>query len=139
MTLVLRIGLVLLAATMLTIGAWNQFWPRGFFDHFPTVYLLPPYSEHFSRDFGGAALGLGIVAACAAAMPRTVLVVPVLLGVWAWSLPHAVFHFAHLHHGSAADAWFNVIATGSAAALPAVLLAVAAVRARRDRRARSTG
>ena len=98
MTVVLRIGLALLAAVMLIVGAWNQFWPEHFFANFPTVNLLPPFSEHFARDFGGASLGVGIVLAAAALFPRTILVVPALLAVWAWSLPHFVFHMSELHH-----------------------------------------
>lgn len=135
MTLVLRLGLGALAAVMLTIGAWNQFWPREFFDSFPTVDLLPPYAEHFSRDFGGAALGVGLVLACATAVPRTVLVIPALLAVWAWSLPHFVFHLTELHHGTAADAAFTVVSTGGAALAPPILLVLAVLRMTRDRRA----
>jgi hypothetical protein len=139
MTLVLRIGLTILAAVMLIVGAWNQFWPREFFDHFPTVSLLPPFSEHFARDYGGTSLGVGVVLAAAAIVPRTILVIPALLGVWAWALPHFVFHMTELHHGTAADAAFNVIATGGAALLPLLLLAVAVASARRERRTLATG
>jgi hypothetical protein len=137
MTVVLRIGLALLAAVMLIIGAWNQFWPAHFYATFPTVALLPPYSEHFARDYGGASLGVGIVLAAAALFPRTILVVPALLAVWAWSLPHFVFHLTELHHGTPADAAFVIVSTGSAAVLPPVLLVVAVLRMSRDRRART--
>ncbi|HEV7742848.1 MAG TPA: hypothetical protein VGO65_10545 [Pseudolysinimonas sp.] len=135
MTVVLRVGLAVLAATMLVVGAWNEFWPREFFDHFPTVSLLPPYSEHFARDYGGTSLGLGVVLAAAALFPRTILVIPALLGIWAWALPHFVFHMSELDHGTEADAAFNIVATGGAAVLPPVLLLVAVLRMTRDRRA----
>lgn len=135
MTVVLRIGLALLAAVMLIVGAWNQFWPEHFFANFPTVDLLPPFSEHFARDYGGASLGVGIVLVAAALFPRTILVIPALLGVWAWSLPHFVFHLTELHHGTAADMVFVIVSTGSAAVLPPVLLVVAMLRMRHDRRA----
>ncbi len=137
MSVLLRIGLALLAAMMLIVGAWNQFWPEHFFANFPTVALMPPYSEHFSRDYGGASLGVGIVLAAAALFPRTVLVIPALLAVWAWSLPHFVFHVTELHHGTPADAAFVIVSTGSAAVLPPLLLVVAVLRMRRDRRVRS--
>jgi hypothetical protein len=135
MTVALRVGLAVLAAVMLIIGAWNQFWPREFFDNFPTVDLLQPFSEHFARDYGGTSLGIGVVLAAAVAVPRTVLVIPALLGVWAWSLPHFVFHMTELHHGTPADMAFTIVSTGSAAALPPVLLVLALLRMRRDRRA----
>lgn len=135
MTLVLRIGLAMLAVVMIVVGGWNQFWPAHFFAVFPGVADLPPYSEHFSRDFGGAALGLGVILACAAVLPRTVLVIPVLLGVSAWTIPHAWFHLSHLHGSSTGVIVFNIVATGSAAIAPLLLLAVAVLRMRRDRRA----
>lgn len=137
MTVLLRAGLALLAAVMLTVGAWTQFWPEHFFANFPTVSLLPPYSEHFARDYGGASLGVGIVLAAAALFPQTILVIPALLGAWAWSLPHFVFHLSELHHGTPADTAFVIISTGSAAVLPPVLLVVAVLRMGRDRRART--
>jgi hypothetical protein len=130
MTFVLRIGLGVMAAVMLVVGIWNQFWPQEFFDHFPTVNLLPPFSEHFARDYGGTSLGIGVVLAAAALFPRTILVIPALLGVEAWALPHFVFHMTELRHGTAADAAFNIVATGGAALLPLLLLAVAVRRAR---------
>ena len=136
MTAVLRVGLALLAAVMLIVGAWNQFWPEHFFANFPTVDLLPPFSEHFARDYGGTSLGVGIVLTAAALFPRTILVIPALLGVWAWSLPHFLFHLSELHHGSPADTAFVIVSTGSAAVLPPMLLVVAVLRMTRDRRAR---
>ncbi|CAN5455922.1 hypothetical protein BH09ACT4_BH09ACT4_16980 [soil metagenome] len=138
MTTILRIGLGILALIMLVVGTWNQFWPHEFYDNFPGVSDLPPFSEHLSRDFGGTSLGLGVVLACAVAVPRTVLVIPALLGTWAWSLPHFVFHMMELDHGSAADAAFNIVATGGAAVLPPILLTLAVVRARQEHHTRTT-
>ena len=135
MTITLRIGLALLAAVELTIGLWNQFWPRSFYDDFPTVSLTPPFAEHYARDFGGASLGLGIVLLAAAIVPRTVLVVPALLGVTAFGLPHFVFHLHHLGHASPGEAAFLVTTTGLVAALPPLLLVLALVRMRGERQA----
>jgi hypothetical protein len=137
MTVVLRVGLSILALVMIVVGGWNQFWPEHFFAVFPGVSDLPPYSEHFARDFGGAALGIGVVLACAAVVTRTVLVVPALLGVSAWTLPHAWFHLTHLHGSSPEIVAFNVIATGSAAVAPVLLLAFALLGAARDRARRA--
>ena len=134
MTLTLRLGLAVLAAVELTIGAWNQFWPQSFYDHFPTVSLTPPFAEHYARDFGGASLGLGIVLLAAVIVPRTVLVVPALLGVTAFGIPHFVFHLHHLEHASPSEVAFLVASTGLVAVLPLVLLVVALVRMRAERR-----
>ena len=84
----------------LVVGAWNQFWPESFYTDFPTVELTPPFAEHYARDFGGATLGIGIVLAAAAIVPRTVLVVPALLAVSAFGIPHFVFHLHHLEHAT---------------------------------------
>jgi hypothetical protein len=135
MTVVLRVGLALLAAAELVIGAWNQFWPESFYNDFPTVSLTPPFAEHYARDFGGATLGIGIVLAAAAIVPRTVLVVPALLAVIAFGIPHFVFHLHHLEHATASEAAFLMVSTGLAAWVPPVLLVVAVLRMRRDRRA----
>jgi hypothetical protein len=137
MTVVLRIGLALLAAVELVIGVWNQFWPESFYTDFPTVDLTPPFAEHYARDFGGATLGIGIVLACAAIIPRTVLVIPALLAVTAFGIPHFVFHLHHLEHATASEAAFLVMSTGLAAWVPPILLVVAVLRMRRDRRPRS--
>ena len=134
MTLILRIGLAVLAAVELTIGVWNQFWPRHFFDHFPTVSLTPPFAEHYARDFGGASIGIGVVLLAAAIVPRTVLVIPALLGVTAFGIPHFVFHLHHLEHATSGDVAFLVTSTGLAAWVPPLLLVLAVVRMVRDRR-----
>jgi hypothetical protein len=136
MTVVLRIGLAVLAAVELVVGAWNQFWPESFYTDFPSVQLTPPFAEHYARDFGGATLGIGIVLAAAAIVPRTVLVVPALLAVTAFGIPHFVFHLHHLEHATPFELVFVVGGTGLTAWLPPVLLVVAVLRMRRDRRAR---
>ena len=135
MTLTLRIGLALLAITELVIGAWNQFWPHSFYTDFPTVELTPPFSEHYARDFGGATLGLGIILAAAAIVPRTVLVVPSLIGLTAFAIPHFVYHLHHLEHATSSDAVFLAVSLGLSAAAPPLLLLVAVLRWRRERAA----
>lgn len=136
MTLVLRVGLAILAITELVVGAWNQFWPESFYTDFPTVYLTPPFAEHYARDFGGATLGLGVILAAAAIVPRTVLVIPALLGVAVFGIPHFLFHLLHLEHASTSEAMFLVVSTGLAAWLPVLLLVLAVIRMRRERRLR---
>ena len=134
MTLVLRIGLASLAITELVVGAWNQFWPESFYSDFPTVDLTPPFAEHYARDFGGATLGIGIVLAAAAFVPRSVLVIPALLAMAAFGIPHFVYHLHHLEAATGSEATFLVASTGLSAILPPVLLVVAVLRMTRDRR-----
>ena len=133
MTLVLRIGLAALALTEFVVGLWNQIWPESFYADFPTVDLTPPFAEHYARDFGGASVGIGIVLACAAIVPRTVLVVPALLAMAAFGVPHFFFHLEHLAGATAQQATFLVVSTGLAGWIPIGLLIVAWVRARATR------
>jgi hypothetical protein len=128
-TLVLRIGLALLATVELFVGIWNQFWPRTFYDQVPTVNLTPPFAEHYARDFGGASIGLGIVLLAAVIVPRTVLVIPALLGMTAFGLPHFVFHVHHLENASASESAILVATTAFLAFAPPLLIVVAGVRA----------
>jgi hypothetical protein len=41
-----RYGLILLIVLDGIVGGWQYFFPRSFFDDFPTVKLDPPYNEH---------------------------------------------------------------------------------------------
>ncbi len=134
MSVLLRSGLALLAIIQVTVGGWNLLWPESFYRNFPTVDLTPPFAEHYARDFGGALLGLGLVLACAAVVPRNVLVVPALIGIGAFGIPHFVFHLLHLHHATPGEAMFAIASTAVSAVLPPALLVVVAIRARRDRR-----
>ena len=113
MTVVLRIGLALLAAVMLIVGAWNQFWPESFYTDFPTVDLTPPFTEHFARDFGGTtprhrdrAGGGGDHPAHCARHPRPAR----RDGV---GIPHFVFHLHIWSTRHRAKLVFVVIGTGS--------------------------
>jgi len=93
---VLRPGLGLLAAVEL-LGWWTLLFPASFYANVPTVDLTPPFSELLFRDFGGATLGLAIVLAAAVVWTESRLVVVALLACLAFSVPHLVFHFGHLH------------------------------------------
>lgn len=136
MTVVLRVGLAVLAAGAAMVGIWNLFWPEGFYADFPGVALTPPFSEHYARDFGGATTGTAIVLAAAALVPRSVLVIPALLAMLAFAVPHAWFHLHHLHEASPEIAAITLVMTIGQPALAATLLAVALVRWRGERRAR---
>ena len=96
MRALIRVGLTLLCLLEGILAIWTQFFPRAFYDHFPTVNLDPPYSEHLMRDFGGATLGIAIVLGAAAwTMERRIVLIG-LIAYLAFSLPHLIFHITHL-------------------------------------------
>jgi hypothetical protein len=131
MTVMLRIGLSLLALIELVLGVWTLCFPESFYRDVPTVALTPPYSEHLLRDFGGATLGLGIVLTAAAVWPDTRLVIAALLAYLAFSAPHLVFHVGHLRGATASEAALLTSGLAVLVVLPFALIGVAAVRARR--------
>ena len=133
MRLVVRVGLIALAAIQWTTGLWMQLLPESFYRDFPTVDLTPPFSEHLMRDFGGASVGLAAVITAAAVWMDARLTVIALLAYLAYSVPHLVFHLGHLHDASSAQTAFIVISLGGSALLPSALLALAVVEGRRRR------
>ena len=133
MRLVVRVGLIALAAIQWTTGLWMQLLPESFYRDFPTVELTPPFSEHLMRDFGGASVGLAVVITAAAVWMDARLTVIALLAYLAYSVPHLVFHLWHLHDASSAQTAFIVISLGGSALLPSALLALAVVEGRRRR------
>ena len=126
----LRPGLALLAAVQVVLGSWTLLFPASFYTEVPTVDATPPFSEHLFRDFGGATLGLAVVLVAAAVWLERRLVVVALLGYLAFSVPHLVFHVAHLHGLSGPEATVLVVLLAGSVALPVGLL-VAALRPER--------
>jgi hypothetical protein len=120
----LRIGLALLALLQLVIGGWNLLWPESFYLNVPTVDLTPPFSEHYARDFGGATAGLGVVLAAAAIKPRPNLVVPALLAMSVFAVPHLIFHAGHLHDAAPSEAALLITGLSIVAVLPLALLVI---------------
>jgi hypothetical protein len=135
-TAVLRVGLGILAAAAVMIGVWNQFFPENFYANFPGVALTPPFAEHYARDYGGATLGTAVVLTAATLVPRTVLVIPALLAVLAFALPHAWFHLHHVEDASPFVATVTLLMTIGQPVATLALLALAIVRARRERQQR---
>lgn len=138
MTAALRIGLAVLALAAWVIGGWNLVLPEHFYENFPGVALTPPFAEHYARDFGGATLGLAIVLTAAAAVPQTLLVVPALLGILAFAVPHAWFHLHHVEEATPDVAAVTLVLTAGQPVLALALLVLAAIRAGRERTRRPT-
>jgi hypothetical protein len=132
-TAALRVLLAIGALVTVTIGGWAQFFPESFYSGFPTVDLTPPFSEHLMRDYGGATLGLAVVLAAAAIWTETRLVIIAALAYLVFAVPHAAFHFDHLDHATQGESALLVSEMVASVALPAVIIALAVVRMRRDR------
>jgi hypothetical protein len=135
---VLRGGLALLAVAVWMVGIWNQFFPEHFYESFPGVALTPPYAEHYARDYGGATLGTAIVLTAAALVPRSVLVIPALLGMAAFAIPHAWFHLHHVEDADPGTAAVVLLLTIGQPVVTVALLGIAFVRWRRERASRPT-
>lgn len=136
MTIVMRIALAALALDELVVGAWNQFAPESFYENFPTVELTPPLSEHYARDFGGATLGIAVLLVVAFVRPQGGFTLPAAIAYTVFSVPHLVFHAAHLEHATGPETTFLLVGNGLAAALGILVIVVRVVAMTRDRRPR---
>jgi hypothetical protein len=92
-----RVGLVVLAAQGLLLGAWATVSPRGYFDDFPGLGLQwvagdGPYNEHLMRDYGALNLALGVFTLCAAIWLTRELAVAAALAWIVYAVPHVVYH-----------------------------------------------
>ncbi|WP_210505789.1 hypothetical protein [Naasia sp. SYSU D00057] len=134
MTLLLRLCLAVLFLTELVVGAWNQFAPASFYRDFPTVDLTPPFSEHYARDFGGATLGIALLLGIAMVAPRIEFALPALLAYEVFSIPHFVFHLAHLEHATPSEAVGLTLSNGAVALVGLIGIALVVARHARSRR-----
>jgi hypothetical protein len=123
-----------LAIDELVIGAWNQFAPESFYQNFPTVDLTPPFSEHYARDFGGATLGIAVLLIVAFVRPHGAFVLPAGIAFTVFAVPHFVFHATHLEHATGGEAAFLLVANAAAALLGVLVIVLAMLRMRGDRR-----
>ncbi|WP_067706259.1 hypothetical protein [Actinoplanes awajinensis] len=100
----LRAGIILLIALDGLVGIWQYFFPRSFYEDFPTVRLDPPYNEHLVSDVGGLNIALVGVLIIAAVYLEQRLVTAALTGFALYSLTHFAFHVRHFDHFSLRDA-----------------------------------
>jgi hypothetical protein len=124
----LRSGLLLLAASALTVGLWALLVPRSFYEDSPLpgrgwVSALGPYDEHLVRDVGALNLALGVLLAAAAILLERRLVQVSLVAWLAYAVPHFLFHLTQVHHFSPFDNLANIGGLGLAVLLPLLLLA----------------
>jgi hypothetical protein len=131
MTRLIRLGLLILFLVEFVVGFWNQVFPASFYEHFPTVDLTPPYSEHYARDFGGATLGIAVLLLIALIRPRAAFVIPAATAYTVFSLPHFLFHLGHTHGATTLE--ILALTTANAVVL-LVGVGVIALTVVRDRR-----
>jgi nucleoside-diphosphate-sugar epimerase len=136
--LLATVGVLVLGLSALFLGVYATFWPRGFYDDFPSgrgwVAADGPYNEHLVRDFGGLNLGLAVVALLAVVVGGRWLLRAAAGSSLAFAVPHLAYHAGHLQHYEGVDKVANVVTlTGSVVIAFAVLLLAAPTTG--DRRA----
>ncbi len=110
-----RLGLLVLAAD---VGIWAELDPRSWCRSFPGFGLhwfpmLGPYNEHLARDVGGLYLALLVLSVGAAFRASDAYLVRLTAGAWlAFSIPHLIFHIAHLDVYGPRDQVLNGVALG---------------------------
>ena len=130
-TVVVRIGLAVLAVSGAVLGVWAGFAPRSFYDDFPGlgrhwVSVDGPYNEHLVRDVGWLNLALTVITVWAAISLARSLVLAVLVGWLVADLPHLVYHAAHLDGLSTSDGTAEIISLALGPAIAAALLVLVA-------------
>jgi hypothetical protein len=134
----LRGGLLTLAALQAFVSAWQYFFPRSFFDDFPTVRLDPPYNEHLLSDVGGLGLALTAMLVFAAVVLQSNVVLSALTGYLIYAATHFAYHVTHFDNFSLRDALGVGTGLGLEVVL-ALLLLYTAWLVRRTEPARPSG
>ena len=130
-TLVVRIGLGVLAISGAVLGVWAGLAPRSFYDDFPGfgrhwVSVDGPYNEHLVRDVGWLNLALTVVTVWAMVTLARSLVLAILVGWLVVDLPHLVYHAANLDGLSTGDGTAEIISLALGPAIAAALLVLVA-------------
>ena len=130
-TLVVRIGLGVLAISGAVLGVWAGLAPRSFYDDFPGfgrhwVSVDGPYNEHLVRDVGWLNLALTVVTVWAMVTLARSLVLAILVGCLVVALPHLVYHAANLDGLSTGDGTAEIISLALGPAIAAALLVLVA-------------
>jgi hypothetical protein len=119
-----RIALGVLLLVALGVGLWALLAPRSFYDSFPTpsmhwVATDGPYNRHLISDVGSMYLALAALVAAALARPALARLVGV---VWlVFSVPHWLYHTAHLGLYGFRDQVLNEVALLAVVALAGLL------------------
>jgi hypothetical protein len=124
---VIRFALIYLTVAIGLVAAWILIAPKGFYDNFPGgsthwVSALPPYNEHLERDFGGAGLGLAVLAGLAAFWMERRVVQVAAVSLLVAGLPHLAYHLTTTGHYSTADNVGSLAGLALDALLPLALI-----------------
>jgi hypothetical protein len=130
-TVVMRIGLAVLAVQGAVLGVWAGLAPRSFYDDFPGrghhwVSVDGPYNEHLVRDVGWLNLALTVVTVWAIVTLARSLVLAALVAWLVADLPHLVYHIAHLDGLSTGEGSAEIISLALGPAIAAALLVLVA-------------
>jgi hypothetical protein len=123
-----QIVLAVLAVSAADVGIWAELDPAGWYRSFPGFGLhwlpvLGPYNEHLSRDVGGLYLALLVLSVGTAVRASDNYLVRLTAGAWlAFSIPHLIFHLAHLDMYGTRDQVLNLVSLGGTVVLATWLL-----------------
>jgi hypothetical protein len=112
------------ACVELGIGVVATLAPRTFYDYMPWVDMVPPFSEHLMRDYGGMNLALGLVTAVGANTMDRRMVRTALAAYLLFAVSHLLFHLTHHDHYRTSQALGEAAALTFAVLLPITLLAL---------------
>jgi hypothetical protein len=124
--LIARGALLLLCGYCLFIGFTALAAPHTFYSDFPFlahwVDKLPPYNGHLITDVGGLYVGFAVVIGLAAWRLERGVVVAACAGFLTVSVPHLLYHAAHLSGFSGVEGAAELVALGSLLVPPVVAL-----------------
>lgn len=122
LAIALRVTLGALAFECALIGVQALFFPNYFYNEFLLgrgwSAMLPPYSEHMTRDAGALYLGFFVTLTWAAVRLSRELVLAAVAGFAVATLPHMVYHAFHL---DSATEMFDKVSQVGALALTLVV------------------
>jgi hypothetical protein len=128
MSRLVRVALVVLAASSAVVGVWAQAFPRSFYDDFPGlgrvwVAVDGPFNEHLVRDVGGLNLGLAFVAALALVTASPVAARAAGGAALLYGAPHLAYHAMNTEGFEATDVAAMLVSLGLAVLAALVALA----------------
>jgi nucleoside-diphosphate-sugar epimerase len=130
-----RVLLWILAVSGIVVGLQALFAPLSFYDDFPLgrgwVAMDGPYNQHLIRDVGAFNLALAAITIVALVIRSPLAAKLAGLGWLVFSVPHAVYHLAHLHGMDSTDAVGIAIGTVGPALIALLVLVAPAHLPRR--------
>ncbi len=125
-----RLLLWVMGIGALAVGVQAQFFPRTFYNDFPFgrgwVAMDGPFNEHLIRDVGGLNLAIAVLTFAALWVSTRTMARVAAIATLVYTLPHWIYHLAHLDHMPTADKWGIALSLAPTVLAPiAVLFLVA--------------